>query len=40
MIVQAKDAFEKAKTPIMDKIQQAAVLSWDQRHIKDQPKAA
>ena len=40
MIAQAKDASGKAKTPTVKEIQAAAVLSWDQRHMKDTPKAA
>ena len=35
MIVQAKDASGKAKTPTVEEIQVTVVLSWDQRHMKD-----
>ena len=40
MIVQANDASGQAKTFTMNGIQQAAILSWDQWHMKDTPKAA
>ena len=40
MIAQAKDASGKAKTPTVEEIQAAVVLSWDQCHMKDTPKAA
>ena len=39
MIIQAIYAFGKAKTPIVEKIQAAAVLSWNQCHMKDTSKA-
>ena len=40
MIVQAKDASGKQKTPTVEEICEAAVLSWDQHHMKEAPKAA
>ena len=40
IIVQAKDASGKAKTPTVEEIQVAVVLSWNQCHIKDTSKAA
>ena len=39
MIAQAKDASGKVKTPTVDKIQKAVILSWDQCHLKDTSKA-
>ena len=40
MFAKAKDISGKAKTPTVEEIQVAMVLSWDQCHIKDTPKAA
>ena len=40
MIAQAKDTSRKAKPPTTEEIQEAAVLSWNQHHMKDTPKAA
>ena len=40
MIAQAKDASRNAKTPTIEEIQVAVVLSWDQHHMKDTSKAA
>ena len=40
MIVQAKDASGKAKTPTVKEICEAVVLSWDQCHMKEAPKGA
>ena len=40
MIVQAKDTSGKAKTPTVEEIHEAVVLSWDQCHMKETPKAA
>ena len=39
MIVQAKNASGKVKTPTVEEICEAVVLSWDQHHMKDTPKA-
>ena len=39
MIVQAKDTSGKQKTPTVKEICEAVVLSWDQRHMKEAPKA-
>ena len=39
MIAQAKDASGKQKTPTVEEIREAAVLSWDQHHMKEAPKA-
>ena len=40
IIAQAKDTSGKQKTPTVKEIREAAVLSWDQRHMKETPKAA
>ena len=40
MIAQAKDTSGKAKTPTIEEIHEAAVLSRDQHRIKDTPKTA
>ena len=40
MIVQTKDASRKQKTSTIKEICEAAVLSWDQHHMKEAPKAA
>ena len=40
MIVQAKDASGKQKTPTIEEIRKAVVLSWDQHHMKEALKAA
>ena len=40
MIVRAKGTSGKAKTFTVEEIQAAVVLSWDQHHMKDIPKAA
>ena len=39
IIAQAKDTSGKQKTPTIKEIQEAAILSWDQRHMKETPKA-
>ena len=40
MIVHTKDSTGKPKAPTVEGICEAVVLSWDQRHMKDTPKAA
>ena len=40
MFAQTKNFAGKLKTPTVEEIQEAAVLSWDQCHMKDTPKAA
>ena len=39
MIAQTKDASGRQKTPTVEKIREALVLSWDQHHMKETPKA-